>query len=300
MSTEETTSYEEFESDLGLDEEDRKNAKSGDDIEWYKGSKGKVDRASIIYFHPVNVSAVISARKKNPAISPDERNKVGSAALAARAQALGKPLDALTMVEKLDLSQVQFKKFTSNFGGEGIGFVLNRLGKDGAESDLVWKKLGAHLPEGKSEAKTHFSTLLVLYPTNKKGEIDKSQFAEWAKDPVVKPWKFSQKRYDLIWKVNMGLVKNGASIADQDLLLECKDDKFQQIEPQGDGKATWLKVEKLKQIVLNKALAYYDKLVPAREMTTAQLRDKLGLNPVGGSAVQEVSSGEFQEMLDNV
>lgn len=299
MSTAEEFAYDELDNDIGLDEEDRKAAKSGDDIEWYKGQKGKVDRGSLIYFHTVDVSAVMAARKKNPNVSKDDLVKIAMKALDDRAAALQKTRDALTATEKLDLSQVHFKKFTSHFGGEGIGFVLSRLGKDGAEADVVWKKLDGLTPD--SKAKTHFSTLLVLYPTNKKGEIDKSQFAEWAKDPIIKPWKFSPKRYDLIWKVNMGLVKNGASIADQDLLLECKDDKFQQIEPQGDGKATWLKVEKLKQIVLNKALSFYDKLVPVREMSTAQLREKLGMSGGGGgSAVQDVSSSEFQEMLDNV
>lgn len=299
MSTEDTV-YDEYENDLGLDEEDRKAAKSGDDIEWYKGVKGKVDRASIVYFHTVDVAAVIAARKKAPTTPKDELVKIGQKALADRATLLNKAPDALTPIEKLELSQVQFKKTASHFGGEGIGFVLSRLGLDGAEADMVWKKLEATSPDAKQ--KVHFTTLLVLYPTNKKGEIDKGQFAEWARDPVIKPWKFSPKRYELIWKVNMGLVKNGASIADQDLLLECKDDKFQQIEPQGDGKATWLKSEKLKSLVLNKALAYYDKLVPARGMTTAQLREKLGMNPAGssGSPVTDVSSGEFQELLENV
>lgn len=290
--------YDDYESDLGLDEEDRKTAKSGDDIEWYKGQKGKVDRASIIYFHTVDVAAVMAARKKAPALSKEELTKIANKVLDDRAALLQKTRDALTPTDKLDLQEVHFKRFTSHFGGEGIGFVLSRLGKDGPEADTVWKKLDTLTAD--SKAKTHFSTLLVLYPTNKKGEIDKTQFAEWAKDPVIKPWKFSQKRYDLIWKVNMGLVKNGASIADQDLLLECKDDKYQQIEPMGDGKATWLKVEKLKQIILNKALSFYDKLVPVRDMSTAQLREKLSMPAVGGSAVQDVSSGEFQEMLDNV
>jgi hypothetical protein len=275
MKMSEDFAYDDYESDLGLDDEDRKAAKSGDDIEWYKGVKGKTDRASIIYFHPVDVAAVMAARKKSPTMSKEDLLKVAKKAIADRAALLQKTPDQLTKRELLDLSQVHFKKFTSHFGGEGIGFVLSRLGKEGAEADEVWKKLDNHTPD--SKAKTHFSTLLLIYPSNKDGEIDKTQFVEWAKNPVIKPWKFSPKRYDLIWKVNMGLVKNGASIADQDLKLECKDDKFQQIEPQGDGKATWLKVEKLKTIVLDRAIAYYDKLVPAREMTTAQLREKLGL-----------------------
>jgi len=281
--------YEEYESDLGLDEEDRKAAKSDSDIEWYKGQKGKTDRASIIYFHPVNVAAVAKARKKSPGLSKDELVKIGEKALADRAESLKKTVDQLTAVERLDLTDVHFKKFTSHFGGEGIGYTLSRLGKGTAEEDEVWKKL--------EPPKTHFSTLLIIYPTNRKGEIDKTNFANW----TIKPWRFSSKRYDLIWKVNMGLVRNGASIADQDLLLECKDDKFQQIEPSADGPATWRKSEKFKQIVLDKAVGFYDKLVPFREMTTQQLREKLGLSSGGSGAVQDVAAGgDFTELLDNV
>jgi hypothetical protein len=288
MSSEENL-YEEYESDLGLDEEDRKAAKSDSDIEWYKGQKGKTDRASIIYFHPVNVSAVAKARKKTPNLSKDELVKIAAKALADRAASLNKTIDQLTPVEKLDTSEVHFKKFTSHFGGEGIGYTLSGLGKGTAEEDEVWKKL--------EPPKTHFSTLLIIYPSNKKGEIDKTNFANWK----IVPWRFSPKRYDLIWKVNMGLVRNGASISNQDLLLECKDEKYQQIEPSADGPATWLKSEKFKQVVLAKAVDFYDKLVPFRQMTTAQLREKLGLSSGSSGAVQDVAAGsDFTELLDNV
>lgn len=284
--------YDDFESDLGLDDEDRKAAKSGDDLEWYKGVKGVTRRASIIYFHPVDVVAVTKARRKNPALPKEELIKIGRKAIADRATALGKAPDALTKVDLLDTSEVHFKKVVSHFGGEGIGYTLSRLGKDGPEADEVWKKL--------DPPKTHFTTLLIVYPTNNKGEIDKARFlTDWQ----IVPWRFSPKRYDLIWKVNSGLIKNNASIADQDLLLECKDEKFQQIEPSADGKATWLKGEKFKQLVLSKAVGYYDKLVPFREMTTAQLREKLGLSVGSGGgadAVSDVASGEFTDMLNNV
>lgn len=288
MSTEENDLYQEYESDLGLDEEDRKSAKSDTDIEWYKGQKGKTDRASIIYFHPVDAVAVTKARKKTPGLPKDELVKIAQKALADRAASLNKTVDQLTAAEKQSLDEVHFKKFSAHYGGDGLGFVLSKLGKGTSEEDEVWKKLDA--------PKTYFSTLLILYPSNKKGEIDKSNFGNWR----IMPWRFSPKRYDLIWKVNMGLVRNGASIANQDLLLECKDEKFQQIEIAADGPATWLKSEKFKNVVLTKAVEYYDKLVPFREMSTQQLREKLGLSSGGGGSVMDVASGEFTELLDNV
>ena len=49
--------------------------------------------------------------------------------------------------------------------------------------------------------------------------------------------------------------------------------------------------------MLAKAVEQYTKLVPFREMTTAQLREKLG---IGGGAVQDVSGEDLSGLLDNV
>lgn len=277
--------YEDYESDLGLDEEDRKHAKAGADLEWYKGVKGKTDRCAIIYFHTVDVTAVTAARKKSPQTSKEDLLKIAQASLAERATKLSKTPDQLTRVDRLDLRAVHFKRYASHYQ-EGLGFVLSRLGKDGPEADEVWKRL--------PEPKTHFSTLLLVYPTDRQGNLDKERFSNgW----TIKPWRFSPKRYDSIWKLNNGLVQNNLSIANQDLLLECKDDKFQQIDISGAGPALWLKNDKFREMVLAKAVDVYEKLVPFREMTTDQLRQKLGL---GGSAVQDVSGGDFNDLLDNV
>jgi len=276
--------FEEYDSDLGLDEEDRKAAKTGSDIEWYKGKKGETTRAAIIYFHTVDVAAVSKARKQGK-LSKEDMIKIAQKAVADRATALNKQPDALTKVDRLDQTQVHFKKFTSHYQ-EGLGFVLSRLGLDGAEADEVWKRL--------PEPKTHFSTLLLIYPTDRKGNLDKERFANgWA----IKPWRFGGKTYDNIWKCNQTLSLNGLSISNQDLLLECKDDKFQNIDVNGAGPALWLKSEKFKEMVLSKAVEMYDKLVPFRPMTTDQLKAKLGLT---GSAVQDVAGGDFEDVINSV
>lgn len=283
----------EYDSDMGLDDEDRKAAQADSGPEWYKGVKGRTDRASIVYFHPVDVASVSKARKKNAGVSRDDLIKLAQKALSDRAASLNKAVDQLTKVEKLDLSEVHFKKIVSIFGGEGIGSVISRYGKDGAAADEVWKRLG--------EPKTHYTTVLVIYPTNASGELDKNQIKSWAANPILKPWKFSPKRYEAIWKCNRGLQKNGASIADQDLLLDCKEAQYQQIEITGDGKGTYLRSEGLKRLILEKAVALYDKLVPCREMTTDQLREKLGLSSGSSSgSVSDVSSDEFNNLVENM
>lgn len=286
----ELDNYAEYEDDLGLEEEDRKAVKTSGNIEWYKPQvKGQTDRAAIIYFHPVDVMAVMAARKANPKLSKEEAAKIGQAALQACATTHNTTVDALTKVQKLDLTKVHFKRFSAHFEeGEGMGYFLSRLGKDGAEADEVWRKI--------KEPKPNFSTLLLLYPTHKDGSIDKDglKAGKWS----IKPWRFSPKRYEAIWKVNNTLSLNNLSIANQDLLLENKDPKFQQIEPQGGGPALWLRNAEFKEKVLTAAVGYYDKLIPYREMTTDQLRAKLGLN---GSAVQDVTGTEdYSDLLNSV
>lgn len=281
--------YDDYANDLGLDEEDRKEAKSGNDIEWYKAAeKGRTDRAALVYFHTVDVAAVSAARKKNPNISKEEVQKVAAAALASRAEKLGKTPDQLSKIDKLDLSKAQFKRFSAYYPENlQMGYILSRLGKDGPEADEVWKRLG--------EPKQYFTTLLLQYPTDRQGNLDKERLlTHWS----LKPWRFSPKRYEAIWKVNNTLGQNGLSIASQDLSLECKDPKFQQIDVSGVGPAIWLKNEKFKEMVLTKAISLYEKLCPFREVSTDQLKAKLGMG--GGSAVQDVSAADFQDLIDNV
>ena len=111
------------------------------------------------------------------------------------------------------------------------------------------------------------------------------------------PWRFGNNVYEEIWKLNDGLRENTMTLASQDIKLECKEPKYQNIKISFVGKALWQTHDGMKQSILTKALGMYDKLLPFREMTTDQLRAKLGL---GGSAVQDVSSDNFQDLLDIV
>jgi len=175
---------------------------------------------------------------------------------------------------------------------DGFGFALSRLGKDGPEADAVWKRL--------PEPKPYFSTLLLIYPTDEQGNLNKDAFVGQAKDGTFKlvPWRFGNKTYEEIWKLNDGLRENTLSLGSQDIKLECKDPKYQNISVSFAGAALWQKNDTIRQQVLAKAIGMYgDKLMPFREMTTDQLRAKLGL---GGSAAQDVSSEDFNTMLENV
>lgn len=281
--------YGDFEDDAGLETEDKKNF--GDRQQNFKMQKGQVVRASFLYFHTVDVNAVQEAVKKaredSKSLTKDEIQAVGKGRLVELAKELSKELDQLTMTDKLDFRTVHFKKFNAHYQ-EGLGYVISRLGKDGAEGDEVWKKL--------DEPKLYFSSLLLIYPTDAEGNIDKQgiKSGNWK----VIPWRFGKKTYENVWKLNDSFRENGLSIANQDLKLECTEGKYQNISVNSAGPALWQRSDNFKKMVLEKALPFYDKLIPFRELSTEQLRAKLGL---GGSAVTDVTSDEdFGDMLDQV
>lgn len=258
----------EFEDDIGLGAEDKKYAKSSQ-VEWYKGEKGRTIRAAPVYFHPLEAAAIRAVKAKNPAATKEEILAGVQKILAKRAEDLGKKVEELAPYEKLDTSNTRFKKIEAHYK-DGVGYCISRLGKDGPEADEVWKMMG--------DVKRYYTTALLIYPTTSSGELLKAQLAT---DWKVVPWRFSTKVYGAMHQRANGLRENGISIASQDLTITCTNTDFQNFDIDTAGPAIWLKNDAFKASVLAKAQSLYEKLVPFREMSTADLRIKLGL---GGGA----------------
>jgi len=284
-----------YEDDVALDADERDVA--GTKQEWLKmTSKGQTIRCAFVYFYTYESNAIraaIKAARKEEGDKKPTREEivaVGKKAVEARAKELSKSVDELSPTELLDVSVSHFKVMKAHYQ-EGLGYVLSRLGKDGPEDDAIWKRL--------PEPKTYFTTLLLIYPTTDEGQLNKEALGKQIKDGKLKliPWRFSTRVYDDIWKLNDGLRENNLSLASQDIRLECKVVEFQNISPSAAGPAIWQKNDTFKNAVLAQALPMYEKLIPFREMTTDQLRTKLGL---GGSATEDISSDSFQDMLDQV
>jgi len=279
--------YEDFEDDVGLGAEDKKHAKSNN-LEWFKGEKGRSYRVALVYFHPLDANIYAAMKKQNPNVSKTEVVEKIKAALSKRAAELNKSVDQLAPHEKLDTSNVRFKKIVSHYK-EGVGYVISRLGKDGAEADQVWKMMG--------EPKSNFTTVLLIYPTNREGELAKEQLANgWN----VMPWRFSTKVYGTFHTRSTSLRENNLSIASQDLILKCTNTDYQNFDIDVAGPAVWIKSPAFASKVLAKAQPLYEKLVPFRELSTADLKIKLGIG--GGSAATEdgVSDDDFKGLLEEV
>lgn len=279
-------------SDVGLGAEDKKHARSNQ-LEWFKGEKGRSYRAALVYFHPLDAAIVRAmkavAKKAGKEVVKAEVVETINKALAKRAELVGKPVDGLADWDKLDINNVRFKKVEAHYK-EGVGYVLSRLGKDGPEADQVWKTMG--------DVKTYFTTALLLYPSNREGEFIKEQLAT---DYKVVPWRISGKMYQILHQRADSLRQNNLSIASQDLILKCTNTDFQNFDVDAAGPAIWPKNQKFAQLVLGKAFGLYEKLVPFREMSTADLKIKLGISGGSGSVSDEtVSDDDFNGLLDSV
>ena len=276
---------ESYDDDVGLGAEDKKHARSNQ-LEWFKGEKGRTYRASLVYFNPLEASVAKAVKKKNPQATKDEVLAAIQGVIAKKAESVGKTVEQLTPGDKLDLANVRFKKIEAHYK-EGVGYVVSRLGKDGSEADSVWKTLG--------DVKTYFTTVLILYPTDRDGNPQKEQLTtNW----TVIPWRFSNKVFRRLHEVAESLRSNDLNICMQDLSLKCTNSDFQNFDIDGAGKALWRVSDKFQAKVLEKALPIYEKLVPFRELSTADLKIKLGISDGGGADTSIDES--FGGLMDQV
>ena len=289
--------YDDYSSDVDFET----NTSGGNDRDaWFKGIKNTTYRCSFSYFHRYDVNAVNKARRDNPKITQADIQEIARKAIEARAEELGKAAKDLTENDLLDRRTVKFKKLRGHFQ-EGLGFIVSRLGMDGPENDRVWKQL--------PEPRVYYSTVMIFYPTiNNKGEVprDKEAFQNgWS----VRPCRLSEPNYQEFEKINNSLGANGISLAGQDFTMECTDQVYQKFKASSAGPAIWLKSNSFADQVLTRSREWYPKLVPFREMTSDQLRQKLGGGGgtsagslPGGSAGSLPGGGEtnFDDILGNV
>lgn len=300
MSADLLEQFAEYEDDVGFGEDDKKFV-SKNNTEWFKGEKPQSYRASLMYFHPLAVSAMKAAKKRKPDATKEDLEKVVNLVLAKRAEELGKTVDQLQDYEKLDTGNARFHQVSGHFK-EGVGFVQSRLGMDGKEADEVWKQMG--------EPKSYLCTVLLLYPVNKEGEVNKKAlFDNWD----VKPWRFAGKVNEKLRLAAAGLKSNDLNIATQDLTLKCDNTDYQGFEIQPCGKSLWRRVSedatkdsagsRFQAEVLAASVKLYETMrKPFRTMSTADLAIKLGVSVGGasGGGGSDVDLDDFDAVLNQV
>lgn len=159
-------------------------------------------------------------------------------------------------------------------------------------------------------SKPTIATVVALWPTDRKGNLDKTRFAQG--DVDVKPWVFSQDKYDQL-KRRHGEFPFGQ----YDLSVACTDTQFQKMDLSPCRENLFRKVlenEKLKSIadaLLAKVTAIVGanaqgeplglRTIIARDMTIDQVRAKLGggAGPGAASHTPETTS-QVDDLLDDL
>lgn len=247
---------------LGLDDEDAKLIRTRQ--EWYKGEKGRTERVALVHFNNLRTVVTREVLRKNPEATLEDRRGAIARAKAVLAQKLGKSPNDLTAAEQLDTRDARFK-FCNAAYHKDIGFVEvpHELS---LKEQAVWRRLG--------DPRTHIYTLLLVYRGDRDGEVE-PEFA--ARGWRVAPWRFSTGYLDVLRRIDKGLKESGSCVANYDLLLTCTDTQYQKLTITLAGAALYRKDPAFQRAVLEAAAAEGTRLKPFRQLTTDELREKLGL-----------------------
>jgi hypothetical protein len=276
--------------EIGLGEEDKGKVQSNQ-TDWYKGEKGRTDRVAFVYFNSHEQSQLRKAVLAKPDLTPAQKKDLVEKVRVAVATKLNKSADQLDQVDLLDLSEARFRT-ASGYYKKDVGYVAAPKGPISTEDQKVFAKLG--------EKKDYVISLLLIYPTDRDGEIDKEALArKWQ----IKPWRFSPDKYEVLRKINRGLLESSTSLSGIDLHMSCSDTQFQKITITQAGPALYSKNEQFKRKILEKAVTFYKKMSPFRELSVDEIREKLGLMPGGGGTAapgSDISGEDFSNILGNV
>jgi hypothetical protein len=169
---------------------------------------------------------------------------------------------------------------------QGVGYVLNK----GPEY--------TKLANGESP-RTAIATILVVWPMNSKGKLDKDAISNG--DIDVCPWVFSQDKYRAIEPIHREF-----PLGAHDLIINCTDTTYQKMtfSPSKDsimvklaekGSKVWERIVEETQV-----LAGSIRNEIGRELTLDQIREKLAGGGQGGGNPAAVTSAVATEDIDNL
>jgi len=261
-------------------------------VDRLKGVKDETYRIGLMYFHTIEKTVVLAAKRKakkeGSELDKDAVRAAVQKALEKRAGELEKSVDELTEWDKLETRKAQFKSYKSHYK-EGVGVVQSRLGKDGADADKYWGMMG--------DASQYYTAVAIVYATDREGNVDKEGLLSRS---YVKPLRLSARSFNRLIEVDQklrGLPGGTANLSNMDLLFKCTNSDWQNWEIDFASESLWQKSKKLRGKFLPQAYNIYDKIVDAREMSTADLKIKLG---IGGDSGEDVSDDEMDDLLEDV
>lgn len=179
---------------------------------------------------------------------------------------------------------------------QGVGYVLDK----GPE----FVKLAGE------KSRTQIATLIVKWPTDTEGVLDKARFQEgkWS----VMPWIFSQERYG-----NIKTTHSEFPLGSHDVILHCTDAQYQKISVSPCRESLFRKLLEKDPAKVQGILESAKELIAslpgemAQDLSLEQIREKLaggrgggggGGNGGGGGSRPAAAQGtkEFDSMLDDI
>jgi len=196
----------------------------------------------------------------------------------------------------LDTQAPFFVRASTNYI-PNVGYIVNK----GAE---YTKLAGGEAP------RTRIASVIVVWPTDKSGIIDKSRLA--AGDAEVQPWVFSGDKYKSLVQIH-----NEFPFSNHDFTASCSDANFQKMTftPCKDSLLRALmgnpKAETIVRDMISKAQMISGNINDhvGREMTIQQIREKLagggGGGSIGGgggssSPTDTMVTGEIDGIVDDL
>lgn len=168
-----------------------------------------------------------------------------------------------------------------------VGFFLNK----GPE----WTRLAGEPP------KMAIATVIIVWPTTPKGEIDRTALANG--DFEVKPWIFSQDKYDAIRPMHAEW-----HLGQHDLKIVCTDTQYQKMTFTPCGVSLFRKLleNEKTQETAKKLIGEVQAVVAeiqneiARDLTLDQIREKLGNAPASPTGASAVAAVDVDSVIDGL
>lgn len=175
---------------------------------------------------------------------------------------------------------------------EGVGFVLLTDSNRSAMLDLL-----------KVEAQQRVATVIVVWPTDKDGELDVASFKA-GKGFKVQPWDMPPTKYSDIGRINKRF-----DLADHDLAMTCEDKTYQKMSfaPEKDNLLQkLLSSEKEEFQAIGKRICGEARKLAsniqrelARPMTVDDVREKLG-HEVSSPTGSNHAAKDVDDLLNDV
>lgn len=222
-------------------------------MEAWKQNKGEKHRISVIAFHRFHdgVLATKAAEAERPLTDAEKADFIAKID-AKLAESLGKKLEDLTEVDRLDIKKPRFSMAYTHYD-QRVG-TIRCLGEY-QDGELI--KPGQCCTEF-GDASQSVATVILIYPVDEHLQAD-MDLLQKRKYTLVRIYRMSAKKFKALESTYVGAKSDGVEVMDLKVTLE-GDPKFQNQKIENGGTAAWAREgvdPEIRQWVLDQGLRAY-------------------------------------------